>query len=107
MNYICVTFTSKIKDFMASRRKLKQTMKFVLSELITDVYFRVLVSGKIEEEKVNQLVSEIVISNKDFVLRANRPDGKANPKLVKAYYRKLYADWLLSMNDFVKKIESL
>jgi len=29
---------------MASRKKLKQTIKFVSSELITDIYFRCLMS---------------------------------------------------------------
>lgn len=92
---------------MASRRKLKNTLKFVSSELITDIYFRVLMSGKIDEEKVNDLVTDIVALNKAFALRANRPDGKDNSKLVKAYYRKLYADWQNAMNEIIKKIEKL
>jgi hypothetical protein len=64
-------------------------------------------SGKIDEEKVNNLVSEVVVLNKEFTLRANRPDGKENPKLVKAYFRKLYADWQKAMNEIIAKIEKL
>lgn len=92
---------------MASRRKLKNTLKFVSSELITDVYFRALMSGNIDEEHINGLVTEIVLLNKDFSMRANCPDGKDNPKLVKAYFRKLYADWQKAMNDIIAKIEKL
>ena len=92
---------------MASRRKLKNTLKFVSSELITDIYFRVLRSGKIDEEQVSGLVTDVVGLNKSFALRANRPDGKDNPKLVKAYYRKLYADWQTAMNEIIKRIEGL
>jgi hypothetical protein len=92
---------------MANRKRLKKTLKYVASELITDVYFRTLVSGKIDEEKVNGLVTEIVLLQDSFVLRANRPDGKNNPKLVKAYYRSLYADWQKKMNEIIKKIEEL
>jgi hypothetical protein len=92
---------------MASRRKLKSTIKFVCSELITDVYFRCLISKKIEEQKVDSLVEEIMALNREYILRANRPDGKDNPKLVKAYFRKLFADWQVAMEKVIKSIENL
>jgi hypothetical protein len=92
---------------MASRRKLKNTIKFVSSELITDVYFRCLISKKVDEQKVESLVEEIMALNREYVLRANRPDGKDNPKLVKAYFRKLFADWQVAMEKVIKAIENL
>jgi hypothetical protein len=92
---------------MASRRKLKQTIKFVSSELITDIYFRCLMAKEVDEKKVDNLVVEIMRLNREFVLRVNRPDGKNNPKLVKAYFRKLYADWQEAMEKTIKEIESL
>jgi len=85
---------------MASRKKLKKTIQFVTSELITDIYFRLLMSKNIENEKIDNL-------NKEFILRTNRPDGKHNPKLVKAYFRKLFADWKIAMENTIKSIESL
>ena len=92
---------------MASRRKLKQTIKFVSSELITDIYFRCLMSKKLDAQKVDDLVVEIMALSREFTLRVNRPDGKDNPKLVKAYFRKLYADWQKSMAKIIKEIETL
>jgi len=92
---------------MASRKKLKQTIKFVSSGLITDIYFRCLMSKDIDTPKVDALVVEIMSLNREYVLRVNRPDGKANPKLVKAYFRKLFADWQRSMEKVIKDIESL
>ena len=89
---------------MASRRKLKQTIKFVTSELITDIYFRCLRSKDFEVEKIDNLILEIVALNREFVLRANHPDGKDNPKLVKAYFRKLFADWQKAMDKIMKEI---
>jgi hypothetical protein len=91
---------------MASRRQLKKTIKFVSSELITDIYFRLLIS-KIKEEVVDQIVVKIVDLNREFVLRANRPDGKENPKIVKQYYRKLYTDWQEKLNLILKEIEAI
>ena len=92
---------------MASRRKLKQTIKFVSSELITDIYFRCLMSKKLDDQKVDNLVVEIMALNREFVLRVNRPDGKNNPHIIKAYFRKLYADWQKAMEKIIKEIESL
>jgi hypothetical protein len=92
---------------MASRRKLKQTINFVASELISDIYFRCLMSKEIDEQKVDKLVVEIMSLNREFVLRVARPDGKDNPKLVKAYFRKLFSDWQKAMEKMIKEIESL
>ena len=92
---------------MASRKKLKKTIQFVTSELITDIYFRVLMSKTIENEKIDALVVDIMALNTEFILRVNRPDGKENPKLVKAYFRKLFADWKITMENTIKTIESL
>jgi len=84
---------------MASRRNLKKTIQFVSSELITDVYFRCLMSNKIEEDKVDKIVLEIAENSREYILRANRPTGKDNPQLVKAYFKKLYADWQKTMEN--------
>ena len=94
-------------NIMASRRKLKKTIQFVSSELITDIYFRCLMSKDIEDEKVNNIVIEIMAIQREFILRVDRPDGKSNPALVKAYFRKLFADWQLAMAKVIKEIESL
>ena len=99
--------TTKKLLIMASRKKLKKTIQFVTSELITDIYFRLLMSKDIENEKIDLLVIDIMALNKEFILRANRPDGKENPKLVKAYFRKLFADWQLAMENTIKSIENL
>jgi hypothetical protein len=92
---------------MASRRKLKKTIKFVSSELITDIYFRCLVSKNIEDQKVDSLVVNVVELNREYLLRVNCPDGKDNPKLVKNYFRKLFADWQIAMEKLIKEIEAL
>jgi len=92
---------------MASRRKLKKTIRFVSSELITDIYFRCLMSKKIDEQQVDKLVVEIMELSREFVLRTNRPDGKDNPKIVKVYFQKLYSDWQTAMDKVLKEISKL
>lgn len=92
---------------MASIKKLKKTIQFVSSELITNVYIRSLASAKADTNKLEALSIEIMNINNEFILRSNRPDGKDNPKLVKQYYKKLFADWNLAMDKIIKDIENL
>ena len=48
-----------------------------------------------------------VQSSNDFIIRAGKPDGKDNPKLVKAYYRKLGQDLLNDVMSISKELEEL
>jgi hypothetical protein len=92
---------------MASRRKLKQTIRFVSSELINDIYFHCLMSKEIDTLKVDRVTEEVMALQQEFILRANHPDGKENSAFVKAYFRKLYSDWQIAMEKILKEIDSL
>lgn len=92
---------------MASRRKLKKTIQFVCTELITDVYFRLLLNKSIDEKTVEALVVKIVDTSREFTLRSNRPGGKQNPASVKSYYRSLYKAWNEKIAEIIKETESI
>ncbi|HZK68154.1 MAG TPA: hypothetical protein VFC36_01005 [Paludibacter sp.] len=92
---------------MASRRKLKKTIQFISSELISDIYFRCLTTKEIDAEKVDAVSVVVMALSREYILRSNRPDGKDNPKLVKAYYRKMFIDWQLAIQGVIKEIESI
>lgn len=92
---------------MASRRKLKKTINYVSTELMTEVYFRVLLSGKSDDAKVEALSVEIADLNDRFILRAGHPDGKNNSAIVKAYFRELFSDWQTAVDAIVKKMDEL
>jgi hypothetical protein len=92
---------------MASRKKLKKTIQFVSSELITDIYFRCLMSKDIDTVKVDAVTVEIMNLNREFISRVNCTDGKDNPGLVKVYYRKLFTDWQKAMDKIIKETEDL
>ncbi len=92
---------------MASRKKLKKTIHFVSSELITDVYFRYLLNKNADEKAVETTVLKIVGTTREFCLRANKPAGNGNAALVKAYYRSLYTAWNQKIAEIIKDIESI
>jgi len=92
---------------MASRRKLKKTIQFVCNELITDVYFRLLLNKKVDEKVAEALVIKIVDTSREFILRSNRPGGKQNPASVKSYYRSIYKSWDEKIAEIIKSIEQI
>lgn len=92
---------------MASIRKLKKTMHFIASELITDVFFKSLISEKDIEANADKLVMEIAEFTAEHVRRVNHGGGAENPKEVKKYYRKLYADWNKGVEKLINKIGKL
>jgi hypothetical protein len=64
-------------------------------------------SKEVDEQEVDEIVIEIMDLNREYILRTNRPDGKNNPKLVKAYFRKLYSDWQTAMDKKLKEIDEI
>ena len=61
----------------------------------------------IDAEKVDAVSVVVMALSREYILRANRPDGKDNPTLVKAYYRKMFIDWQLAIQGVIKEIESI
>lgn len=92
---------------MANRRKLKKTMQFIASELMTDVFFKTLLSPTDITAKADKLAVEISKMSTEFRTRANHYDSKNNPKLVKDYYRKLYSDWNTAVEKVIKEVDEL
>lgn len=52
-------------------------------------------------------MARILDMQDEFIRRANRPDGKDNPKRVKEYYRKLRADLQTEVNAIATEIGEL
>jgi hypothetical protein len=92
---------------MASRRKLKKTIQFVTTELITEIYFRYLINNKVDAQKIEKMVLGLITLSREFQLRSNHIDGKSSPHLVKAYYRRLYGDWQLAVEKMIMEIQTL
>lgn len=92
---------------MPSKRKLKKTMQHISSELITTVFFKSLISEEVNEEEADKLVIEIAEFTAEHIRRINHGGGNKNPKIVKKYFKKLYADWDQGVEKLIEKIENL
>jgi hypothetical protein len=91
---------------MASIRQLKKEIEFLSSQLIGDcIDFVQTFNGK--ELEAMAVIDEIVVLHNSTVDKINSPDGKDNPKLVKAYYQKLKQEYVTGVNDAYKRLENL
>ncbi|MCT4588971.1 MAG: hypothetical protein N4A71_14200 [Carboxylicivirga sp.] len=79
---------------MASVRELKKDINFLASELITEAYVKQLVKEDVNNDKIAEVMVKAIEFRNDLVAKANHPDGKDNPKLVKAFYQGLRKDMM-------------
>ncbi len=92
---------------MASLRRLKKDIDTLFFELISDcLLFSSLREGD-KGTEAQQLIEEAVALRNEFFDRANNPDGKDNPALVRAYYTTLRRDLRSTVNDFFRKLSEL
>lgn len=82
-------------------------MQFISSELITDVFFKTLMSKKEGTKKADALVVEISQFTRECINRIGKNGGKEKPNEVKKYYRNLYAEWNTGIEKFIEKIGKL
>ncbi len=85
---------------MASKKDLKQSINGIAGELFAECLFCRLYIPGVDPTKADDVLTKILDMQTEFLSRANRPDGKCNQKLVKAYYKKL-------KENLVKKIEEI
>lgn len=85
---------------MASVRQLKKDIDNQLFEIISDC----LLYGGLHPDKKSDMISEIigdaVSLRNDLIARANNPDGKDNPRIIKKHYQLIVSD----LNSGVDKL---
>lgn len=60
-----------------------------------------------KNDEVRNLIEEAVEKRNEFIDRSNNPDGKDNPKLVKAYYTALRKDLLEKIDGYFEKLSKI
>lgn len=92
---------------MASKKELKQSINEAAGELFSECLFCRLYIPNVDPRKADIILTKVLEMQNDFISRANRPDGKANKKLVKAYYKKLKENLIKKINEIGDDIEAL
>ncbi len=91
---------------MANIKQLKKEVAYLSSQVIGDsVDFINAFNGK--ELEAMAVIDEIVTLHNSTIDKINHPDGKDNPKLVKAFYAQLKKEYISGINEAYKKLENL
>jgi hypothetical protein len=91
---------------MASVKNLKKDIDLIMSLALSDCFYVMEYNSKVDEKVVMEIAGEIIKMHRELRLRANHPDGKDNPKLVKKYYQKIVVDLLSSADAALEKLSA-
>ena len=60
-----------------------------------------------KSEELSVLISDAVNFRNDLIARVNNPDGKDNPKIIKAYYKAVEKDLLVGVDKLFTRLSAL
>jgi len=92
---------------MASVRELKKDIDYLVFEVISDCFVFSGVNPDNKSEELSVLISDAVNFRNDLIARVNNPDGKDNPKIIKAYYKSIEKDLLVGVDKLFNRLSAL
>ncbi|MDO9341546.1 MAG: hypothetical protein Q7T72_13605 [Bacteroidales bacterium] len=92
---------------MASVRGLKKDIDSLIFEVISDCFVYSGVHPDNKSDEVSAIITDAVNFRTDLIARVNNPDGKDNPKILKAYYKTLEKDLLSGVDKLFNRLSSL
>lgn len=92
---------------MASVRELKKDIDYLIFEVISDCFVYSGVHPDNKPDELSTIISDAVNFRNDLIARVNNPDGKDNPKIVKAYYKSVQKDLMTGVDKFFNRLSSL
>jgi hypothetical protein len=92
---------------MASIRELKKDIDYLIFEVISDCFVYSNVHPENKTDELSVLISDAVEFRNNLIARVNNPDGKDNPKIVKAYYKTVEKDLLTGTDKLFERLSTL
>ncbi|MDR2424793.1 MAG: hypothetical protein LBD59_08730 [Prevotellaceae bacterium] len=92
---------------MANVRNLKKDVDRWVSEIITDVQLFVYLQPSKKVDEAYSIIEAAIAMRQQLYSRANRPDGKDEPKLVKQHYRSIKRDLLEQSHRLFERVSKL
>lgn len=90
-----------------SKRELKKNINATIELLYSDcIFYKVFVIDS-DKEAADKVLERIVNVHADFVKRISASEGKKVKGRVKAYYKKLKADFQTEIDAIAKEISTL
>jgi hypothetical protein len=92
---------------MASIRDIKKDIRYLCEYMILDALEVSEITEENNKQKVVEIIAGISSLYNNLISRVNHPDGKDNPKVVKAYYKSINNDLLTGCNKFYDQLNKL
>jgi hypothetical protein len=92
---------------MASVRELKKDIDYLVFEVISDCFVYSNIHPDNKSDELSTLISDAVEFRNDLIARVNNPDGKDNPKIVKAYYKTVEKDLIKGVDELFERLSAL
>lgn len=92
---------------MASLRDLKKDIDYLIFEVISDCLAYAQFHPENKSDEMAALLADAVAFRNDLIARVNNPDGKDNPKIVKAYYKSVSKDLLEGVDKLFERLSAL
>jgi hypothetical protein len=92
---------------MASVRGLKKDIDYLIFEVISDCFVYSGVHPENKTDEVSAIITDAVNLRNDLIVLVNNPDGKDDPKILKAYYKSIEKDLRSGADKLFKRLSSL
>jgi hypothetical protein len=92
---------------MASVRELKKDIDYLIYEVISDCFVFSGLHPEMKSDELSAIISDAVDFRNDLIARVNNPDGKDNPKIVKAYYKSVEKDLLTGVDKLFSRLSEM
>jgi hypothetical protein len=77
-----------------------------MSLVLNDCFSVLEYNTKVDNDAILKIAGDVIQKHRELRLRANHPDGKDNPKLVKTYYNKLISDALKETDAALERLSA-
>ena len=92
---------------MANKREIKKDVDYLIGEVISDCYTYLLIHGEKNRDKVVEIIGAIIEKRNDFISRVNNSDKNFDTKQVKAHFKAINEDLLVTINDSFTSLSDL
>jgi hypothetical protein len=92
---------------MASVRDLKKDIDYLIFEVISDSFAYSGIHPEDKSDELSAIISDAVSFRNDLIARVNNPDGKDNPKIVRAYYKSIEKDLTAGVDKLFDRLSAL
>jgi len=91
---------------MASVKNLKKDIDLLMSLVLNDCFSVLEHNSKVDNEAVLKIAGDVIQKHRELRLRANHPDGKDNPKMVRKYFNDLISNALKEADVALERLSA-